>query len=431
MNFILTGFTLSAGVLWTVITEILIKSYFPSGFSGNLENIIFTSLYFTILAFFSLSATLLYILSILANINSSQIAVVYTRLPLSLAVSFFLLLFGCGILEFAYQIEPRKQKAEIVDDYYFVIDNTGSMEWNDPQNERIRLLSQFVNKLPETKRFALVSFNTESTVNMPLQFAVKKTKNDVNRLITTLHSDQATDIAGALETTAKILSDDSKRKGEVLFISDGAPSESFMEKLTSIPEILSHYTAKKIPIHTIMLKDKGSIPDEIEYGANLLKNISGNTGGTHYAVDNLSAVNTAIQSALTIDSVRNLLTRRVSGKSGFPLYNILHVVFITFIGLLFGYIFYGIFSYIPIRNFLLLQGVVSGLLAGITLEIFMQNGFSPGICRGISNILLSTMPIMVIKTFGASKNVSVAKVNENTNFLKGKANDNAKQNMFK
>jgi Ca-activated chloride channel family protein len=446
MIFTLAAFTCAAGVLWTLISETIVNVFFSSGFSSSVENVSFVGIYFALLALFSIGAALLsehFFSSILVNKSFLKTAVTSSQLPLSLVISFFVLLAGSGILQFIYQVEPQKKEAKIIDDYYFIVDNTGSMEWNDPQNERIRFLSQFVNKLPETKKLALLSFNTETTVNIPLQFATQKTKAAVERLIATLHSDLATDVIGALETTATVLSGDSTRNGIVLFISDGASSEIFMDKLANLSAALSLYKVKKIPIHTIMLKDRASPPDEIEYGINLLKRISGSTGGIHSTVEDFSMVNMAIQSTLTIDTVRNLLTRRVNGEAAFPLYAILHVFFITLIGLLFGYIFYGVFSYIPIRKFLLLHSAISGFMAGMVLEILLQSGFLPVICRGISNILLSTIPLIGIQkthipaeTGGlhlkqSAKNIAVVKNNKYDWLLKGKTDDNVKQYTLK
>jgi hypothetical protein len=400
MNIALIASTFLAGLLWTVIGETIVMVFFPTGFSGDIVNVLFTSVYFSLLALFSLAAALLSehaFSSILANKTFFRTVIITPQLPGLLSLSFFIVLIGSGVLQFIYQLDTNGQKKETYDDYYLLVDNTGSMEWNDPQNERIRFLSQLVNKLPESKRVALVSFNTMATVNVALQFATSNAKNDVNRLITTLHSDLATDIVGALETTATVLSNDSKRKGIVLFISDGAPSEDFMGKVSYLATTLSIYKNKNIPIYTIMLRDKQSPSEEIELGIDLLKRISTGTGGTHSTVDNFNVLDMTIQSTLAIEAIRNLLTRRVSDKNGFPLYNILHIVFLTLIGLLIGYVFYGVFPYIPIRIFLLLQVIISGLLAGLILEIPMQAGLSPVICRAISNILLSTLPLIGIK----------------------------------
>ncbi|MDR2868291.1 MAG: VWA domain-containing protein, partial [Bacteroidales bacterium] len=224
-------------------------------------------LYFAFLTVFMLTACLLSenLVHSIVNEDFFKMAVAIPLLKFIFAMVCVMLFLAGGVLQFIYEYDittkktvkpvqkvtakmiPSPVAAQGFDDYYYVVDNSASMEWNDPNNERIRLLSRIVDNLPDTKQIALISFGEVAEILIPLQFASPSTKKSFKSYINNPRMFPSTDIMGALSVTSQLLSNDASRRGVVIFISDGESDDN------NFNSIVSSFTLKKIPVNTIML----------------------------------------------------------------------------------------------------------------------------------------------------------------------------------
>jgi Ca-activated chloride channel family protein len=420
LNFLLFALTCAGGFFWWFIGEFFYAWARDSWTAlGIFQNMVIDGLYFAMLALFMAVFCLASesIIHSIVNADFFKMAVFIPPLRIILPLCALLVFLGAGAAQFAYEhdyaFKPPKLPAKTnapkpvvqeqtqgFDDYYYVLDSSSSMEWNDPDNERKTLLGRIVQNVPDQKCIALVNFGESAEVLLPLQNATDDTKKRFVSLINSAKEYSSTDIMNALAVTSGILSANIPRKGVVIFISDGESEEH------GFNQIISKYQQKNIPIFTILLA-----PNDAADGSALLQKIANATGGQHSTVRNFTDLgeeivksmqeieNPAMQDitspgllgSVMIEPVRSILSRR-EGKSASSLFfTIMHIVIIALIGLLFGWLLYTIFSYRRLLKPFLLSGVVSGVIAGIVLEAGFQIFQSEVLSRLLMCVILSTV----------------------------------------
>jgi Ca-activated chloride channel family protein len=452
INLILIAFTVSAGGLWWAIGELfyytactLLKAA-DTGFQYILMPFII-GLYFSLLAVFSILSCVLSE-SIVPSIVNRTFFNTAVKPPLlkTMLVSFIAMMIAAFLLQLIYELNFKPKQTELIieeetveeevaetvyetieaagfDDYYFVMDRSGSMEWNDPDNERLKLLSRIVDRLPDGKKAALISFDDEVSVDIPLQEVNRQIKDTFNSIAGSLSPRNGTDIVAALEVLSENLDGDKSRSGTVILISDG---NSVYEE-NYLNQVLSPLAADKIPVHTVMLTPK-EITEDLTEGIALLRSISGITGGRQSTVDNFAdlekevirSITAPVTSTKTVqvirpkttrvireaeeqdEPVRSLIAKREGKTESSGIYRTMRILFIAAAGLLMGMLTYVVFSHGNIFKLMLVNGSVSGILAGLPLEFGLQGNQAPPLMRLVSCIILSaflwTIPVLY-KTF--------------------------------
>jgi Ca-activated chloride channel family protein len=448
VNLVLIAFTVTAGCLWWALGELF---YYQActvlretdyGSQYILMPIII-GIYFSSLTIFSILSCVVSEM-IVPSIVSRDFFNIAVQLPLfkTIFVSFAIMMIGALLLQVIYEfnfvpkrtgflIEEETVEEEIeeiiyetvetagFDDYYFVMDRSGSMGWNDPDNERLKLLSKIVDQLPEDKKAALISFDNEVSVDISLQELNRQTKDKFNSIANNLSPRGGTDIVAALEVLSENLDGDTSRRGAVILISDG--SSEYEEEYLNL--ILSPLAESKIPVYTVMLIPK-EIINNITEGIALLQLIAEKTGGQQSTVDNFTdferevirSVTAPVTNRKTVqvtppkitkvvrkveeqdDPVRSLIARREGKTESSSVYRAMHIVFIAAIGLLIGFLTYVVFSHSNIFKPMLINGAVSGILAGLPLEFGLQRNQAPLLMRLAACIILSgllwTVPVL-------------------------------------
>jgi Ca-activated chloride channel family protein len=427
LNFLLFCLTFLAGCLWWLIGESVLIGVGKNGADFILRNPLLNGLYFAFLALFTLLACFISekLVHSIVSEDFFNWAVNTPSLKITLLAAFTAVFLVSGGLEFLYELEPakrqpiKKDRAAAItpeaetkgfDDYYFVVDSSGSMRGNDPQDERFSLLSRIVDTLSGDKRAGLVVFKRGYDIGdrkglkviIPLSSVdetVKTAFRTVRRVFNDIEDDETTYYMRALESTARLLDTDSGRKGVVILITDAErqPGDnSYFNSLVSL------FTESETPVYTVLILRNTSRADE-----NQLKSISEATGGKHSTVDNFVGFETQLKSAMdeekkpaaeavpaayTSDPLRDILANRTGKRQRSALHALFHLAIITAVGLLLGYSLFTLFSHRSVKNPLIIGGGISGLLAGLVLEFGLQSAaLPPPLVRMIACVILSTV----------------------------------------
>ena len=423
LNWLLFLFTLIAGLAWWGTGEIFF-SIAKGGFANIIRNPLLNGIYFAFLSAFSIGACLFSenIIHSIVDKDFFKAVVMVPALKIIIPIVFVFMLLAAGVLEFVYELEfampkpvTRTQPAKVqrpvqpvnnvVTDYYFLLDNTTSLLDNDPKNERIRLLERIINNFPENRKIALISFGDKATIHIRPTFASEEVKNRFKSVINGLVLINYTNIGGALQSASSILQNETSRREVVILITDG--EDNLDQDNNYFREVMNPFINGNVPVHTIFLNPGNT-------HSNLLRRISDVTGGTYSTVRNPvdleSSVMQAIEaeeeaaselsgtpaarsgSAVPSEQRRDMLAERTGNRQNSPWYALMHIAFITLIGLLMGYFLYTVFSHRDVFLPLLIGGGISGLLAGLVLEFGLQAGFFPVfVIRMFACVILSTV----------------------------------------
>ena len=185
-----------------------------------------------------------------------------------------LLLLILGILfEFIYELDFSSVRT-VADNYVFAIDNSGSMQDNDPNQERVAAIKQLLSNRDEDVEFAVYTFSEDIRCireMMPVSAGIEDFTTEPNG---------GTPIVGVL---GKIMDDMESgalpydEGTQVILLTDGyATDNGFFD--FRLNKILKKYNSKKVSVSTVGL---GSVDE------NMLNDISGKTGGISVRTDNV------------------------------------------------------------------------------------------------------------------------------------------------
>jgi Ca-activated chloride channel family protein len=396
-SFLFFIFCIIAGFIGAVIGEWLIQSYY-----GVWPNILLMGAYFGQLAFiFGLFGLLAELLS--PTINGRSWRLEYSGLSWKLLVpSTLVLLFAAGLIfQFLYSVNLSNVKPP--DDIVMVLDISDSMNETDPDHESLKAAGKLLTNMEPNHRASVLTFNEEAFITKSMfTISDKNERIDAIEKINELVAFGSTDIGNALGTAMQEIDDHQQvgRKPMVILFSDGY-SELDLDTVTQ------PYQNKDIIINTIGMSkiDRG--------GAQLLKLIASSTGGSFYDVKNANELTNVFEKIYLENQDRLLVTER-HGLFQDSLYlAILRVVFMTLIGVLFGLLLGIIFDNRYLAKSYCLTGLISGLLAGLVLELGLKDSTMPGFSqRVIAAILLTALtglgtmifPIREKFTGGATRN---------------------------
>lgn len=180
-------------------------------------------------------------------------------------------------------------------DIVLIIDSSGSMNWNDPDNLRKTAAKYFIDLVDPAVQIAIVDFNGYTKTFADLTFADADGKEQLKSAVDMVDSDGDTDIAAGLQLGYDLLlaspSPDA-RKAAVL-LTDGQDSE------TKTPqEYALNYVLQGWDVYTIGLGDEVDRP--------LLENIAGLTPEGDYfpaTLDNMPKVYNEIFARVTSKAI--------------------------------------------------------------------------------------------------------------------------------
>jgi hypothetical protein len=289
LNFLLFLFTLIAGVVWWGIGEVFLS--FTKADSANIiRNPLLNGLYFAFLSLLSILTCLLSEKKVHSIVDKDYFkeVVLTPSLKKILPTVFIVMFVAAGLLEFIYEIEPSpaKPKPEQTNtpvaptpkyvvmpvDYYFLLDNTTSLEWNDPNKKRMDVLENIVNSFSEDKKIALISFSNTAVIEMYPEYATTANKKLFVSKIKGLTMKNYTNLKRALIGMSSILVNDYSRKEVVIFITDG--EDDFNEYSSDFDRVMYPFISSNVPIHSIFLNLNDA-------DSGFLKRVSALTGGIY------------------------------------------------------------------------------------------------------------------------------------------------------
>lgn len=286
------------------------------------------------------------------------------------------------LLEYVYELEP-KQKIIEPSSYIFVIDESGSMGENDPNGLRYDAIREIMAESDNTLPYMIYSFSSEPKVLRDMRTVL----SDEPDLPITCEGTTA-----IRETTLRILQDYKEKRWnggdnpKIIFLTDGYATDldnGFLWFKGNVPEFnaaLKEYSDLGINISTVGL---GSVDKE------LMRKMAETTGGVFISVDQATDLTTAMKTAATSYSVRDLLAVRYM-KHMNGLFGFLRIIFLSLIGILIG----GLLSLAYMDNksipLILANSAVGSVIGSVLLELGVQGGVYQSILWLLLWILFAT-----------------------------------------
>lgn len=278
-------------------------------------------------------------------------------------IGIFVLVMG---LEFIYECNPNIKSIEPTS-YIFVIDESGSMSGNDPGGLRYEAIPEIMKAEEEGFPYMVYTFSDDTQIIRDMA------PLDAEYEPIPVNSDGGTAICG---TILRILQDykngvwDGGSNPKVVFLTDGSAtdlSNVFLWFRGNMPEFnaaLEEYYNLGINISTVGL---GSVDREI------MTKMAKTTGGVFVNIQNASDLASAMKTAASSYSDRNLLSIRYM-KRWDTLYGFLRILFLTIIGTVIGSLMllaYMEDSSIPI---IIVSSIICSLIGSVLFEIGLKIG---------------------------------------------------------
>lgn len=224
------------------------------------------------------------------------------------------------LFQWVYGLDFGKQVTEPTS-YVFLIDDSGSMEGNDPSQERYRAISDVLDDMPDSFEYMVYGFSNDAYIvrdMAPISDGVPDLSGN---------SSGGTAIRGVLDRALEDHDRGIWNGGEnpkVILLTDGAATDIGL--LSSINSTLRRYAAAHISVSTVGL---GNVD------VSLMTKIAQMTGGVFIDVEDAGQLSEAMRSAASAYTSRDLLTARYQPNMDF-LYGLMRVLFLSILGMLIG-----------------------------------------------------------------------------------------------
>lgn len=292
------------------------------------------------------------------------------KTALMLILVLFVLAF---VFEFIYEL--GKNAIPDPTSYVFLIDDSGSMAGNDPDNKRADAIAQLMQD-DTTTPYAVYKFDSGATLMKEMG---TYRNGDISQFA--FQSNGGTEILGSIDTVlSDITSGTLQNAGaspRIMVLSDGDSSPFGVRKL-----------AKKCI-------DSGVTVGTVGFGncnASFLKKIAASTGGVYVYADDVTALKTSMQEAITRNATRNLFSERMVLNNDL-LYCIMRLVFLLILGLvwaLFRVMLWQDNSVSPKEKFMI--PVAEAVLACIAVEFLSATNLPIKTVRLLFCLLWTILP---------------------------------------
>lgn len=375
------------GGILGVLLSILIFSLFPEDTlaEGNgFANIVLIAMLSGLTALFSYLGIVLY-----SQTKAKGDVVKKGWLPI-VALGLVGMLAAGGLLQFLYALEIVAPTEEVLvagaDDYVFVLDDSGSMDWNDPNNQRVPAMEGLLTRLNPKNRVALVVFDHSIKHKEELAPIGSDAKAVINQWSLNVSPTGGTNIDLALDTAFNLNGVlDPSRKTEMVILTDAEDAGC-----------LDYYVYKdycdqnNITMSMILLGVTRDMAGE-------LGDFCEATGGQVLTADNadqLAAAYDAIYSGVINQAVRDLIGSRPQETSWNLLLAILRILGWTLIGALYTMFLKALLD--KNAKFRYQEGisVTAGFVVGLAAEIL--GIVLPGLTVGRVAFAAVAIPLMCI-----------------------------------
>lgn len=334
----------------------------------------------TMLAFYAVFGLLVFLYSNISGVYTSRTGGANAFLPF-LAVC-AVVLIGGFIFEFIYEL-GADYKVSGPTSYTFLIDDSGSMEANDPNIDRYAAIEKILKDKDSDFPYAVYSFSNE--VVCLREMAPKG--ETVGAYTTPDGQWGGTGIKNVLEKTVEAFENGSindDKNPKVLLLSDGYATD--IHFFTRTKPILKNFLKNHASISTVGL---GSNVDE-----GLMKKIAEGTGGIYLNVSDADQLADAMEKAMSSYSSRDLLTVRNVPKLDF-LYFLERVLFMGLLGLAIGISMIYVAGLEHDSDLILITSIVKGFLASLLLEVLLGTF---NMSQKVVNLLYFVIVAVIIST---------------------------------
>lgn len=293
-------------------------------------------------------------------------------------ITLLLILALSALFEFLYEIAREKKQAKEITSFLFVLDDSGSMESNDPERIRYQAIDTLLEGKEDSFQYGIYSFNNESTVlrNMaPKSQAQDYILPEVNGGTAIMGTLVA--IKDSLET-GELLIDESCK---VILLSDGYATDISFTNKNKVAKILESFAQRGICISTVGLADADD---------SLMSMIADKTGGVYVKANDISTLDEAMNQAASATNVsRNLLGYRAIVSFDLLL-GFMRIAFITVLGIIIaGEKTVLCERFLDTRS-VLISSTAGSILAGFCIEIGMNTvGVHPTVMRMVTCALIA------------------------------------------
>lgn len=375
INMIMILFSLIGGGTGALIGELALNKLMY-----KLPDALLIGLYFGIVALFIAIACYIaeFIVPVLNGYNwkLSYSGISLKFLPLT---SFILIFVVSTILQFIYGLNFLSSPK--INDVVMLIDVSGSMKSNDPQNDRFTAVEDLINSMDKSKRVSVITFNDKSSVVIPMSFVNEQLKESLKSNLNDYKDpDGSTDIKTALQTSIQEIKDseENDRNAMVILLTDGLDSNNLN---SNMDEAVTPYIDARIPVYTIGLMSSDF---------NLLQDISSKTNGAFYNINSVSKLKDIYTTIYHTSNQRLLIDRRSGVLQYSSIYTILRITFITIISIAIGLGMGIMFDNKNIVKSFTIGGVLSGIIAGIIFEFgFRRNLWTPFTIRLVAVFIIA------------------------------------------
>ena len=233
-----------------------------------------------------------------------------------------ILLALCSVLfQWVYQLDGSETAKPT--SYVFLIDDSQSMEDNDPGQERYKAIETVMKDMPDDFRFMVYGFSTDVSVireMLPVSDGIPNLNGNFKGV---------TSIRKSLERIADDHSSglwDGGDAPRVILLTDGYATDIdplYLNLRSTLRKLIS----RGISVSTVGL---GSVD------TGLMKRIADSTGGVFISVAEANELSAALENAAIRNANRDLLSDRFVPKLDW-LFGLLRIVFITILGSLIGF----------------------------------------------------------------------------------------------
>lgn len=282
------------------------------------------------------------------------------------------------LFEFLYELGAEKA-GSVTDRYIFLIDNSASMEENDPSQERMDAINRIIENQKDIQ-YAVYSFGEEiKCVRKMAPAAASEGQTEVvpggqTPIVAMLHFIREEFEEGNLTDP---------QSTQMILMTDGYATDNGLFGW-KINRPLKYFSKSRIRISTVGLG---------EADKNLLKKIADRTGGVSLMVSDAGQLKDAMQSAVSETEIsRDLLSYRE--KNSFDwLYAVMRILFILILGLIVMVEKLVIVNNTESQNIIMGVSAAGSLLAGIVLEAGINlTGMPEIIMRLTATVLIGLTP---------------------------------------
>lgn len=264
------------------------------------------------------------------------------------------LVFGLAILfQWIYGMDFIKEDQQPTA-YIFVIDDSGSMNENDPLQLRYGALKSVLNNVDSNFPYMVYGFSHDVKIISDM----KPVADGIPQI--TGESFGGTSIRTALNKVVQDRLDgvwDGGVSPKVILLTDGYATD--ISLFNSINSVLKTYVKNKISISTVGLGDVDT---------NLMNKIAKTTGGVFIDVSDASDLGDAMTSAATQHTSRDLLSTRYTTNLNF-LYALLRIIFISILGIAIGFAAAIAYGSQESSTLIFVSSAIKSIVGAILMEI--------------------------------------------------------------